>query len=224
MNEVSKEQLSALLDDELANDEARFLLRQVGRDPELARTWARYRLMGETLRREAGPPVSDVYLRVARVTGAAPRRHRWLRYGVGSGIAAGVALAALIWLQPPTAAPGPAMALQAADEGAREALVADVDATREASPGRAVPAPAPATPGPLWAGNGLLQVQRAAAVRGAPRSGPLAAAPRRTPPVWLHADPARAGASAPLYSFALDGEGGTAKPAARTQREMRQLQ
>src|SRR6185312_14876700 len=46
------EQLSALMDGELAHDQVRFLLRSVEAESDLARRWSSYHVIGATLRRE----------------------------------------------------------------------------------------------------------------------------------------------------------------------------
>lgn len=151
MSEVSKEQLSALLDGELAGDEVRFLLRRIQADPALAEVWARYQLIGDSMRRQVAMPVTSAFaLRVmqqikeGQAEAAQPRssRHgrswRWVRYGLGGSIAASVAVAALVWMQPRQNLPAsPAVAEQSvsrdapalADQGAAPVVAAQPVAT-----------------------------------------------------------------------------------------------
>ncbi|MBS0431041.1 MAG: sigma-E factor negative regulatory protein [Proteobacteria bacterium] len=107
----SREHLSALMDGELGAEPARFLLRRMEHDPELARAWSRWLLARACLAQRAATasPHSDP-LRiaaagnddafVARVmeqtrTFVQPRRH-WARFIGGGAIAASVAAAALM--------------------------------------------------------------------------------------------------------------------------------
>jgi len=134
MSEQIREQLSALMDGELAADQARFLLRRIEGDAELARCWSRYQLAGAVLRREsiyAGPSENlprAVMLQVAPKSGVAARTAmRALRWAGGGAIAAAVAVVALMATRPqemtrpavtttvaaqpgPTIAPAPALA------------------------------------------------------------------------------------------------------------------
>jgi len=101
-----RQQLSAMLDGELSPDEARFMLRRLEHDVELARCWERWQLCGELLRGRAdGLLPSDFAARVAASVQApaprpqarmnAPRRSRMMMWG-GMGLAASVALAAVL--------------------------------------------------------------------------------------------------------------------------------
>ena len=106
----NREDLSALMDGELGMEPARFLLRRMQSDRELARDWSRWHLIRACLAERAASvsPHSDP-LRIAssdddafvarvmaqvRIT-AQPRRH-WARYIGGGAIAASVAAAALM--------------------------------------------------------------------------------------------------------------------------------
>ncbi|HET8897200.1 MAG TPA: sigma-E factor negative regulatory protein [Rhodanobacteraceae bacterium] len=128
MNETVKSQLSALADAELGHDEARFLLRRIDAEPDLAAAWLRYHVAGECLRRQALLPVSGGFS--MRVMQALPARRgraaQWLRMGVGGAIAASVAVAALVLVRPATAptAPGQAATLAVS---ANPALTAATD-------------------------------------------------------------------------------------------------
>lgn len=107
MNDVSKQQLSALMDGELAADEARFLLRRMQRNPALALTWSRYHVLRECLQGQVLAYVqADQFCeRVLQQTSgsartATRRTSRWLRVGMGGALAASVAVAALVMVQP----------------------------------------------------------------------------------------------------------------------------
>ncbi|MGN6313703.1 MAG: sigma-E factor negative regulatory protein [Rhodanobacteraceae bacterium] len=111
MDPTSLDELSALMDGELGTEPARFLLRRMEHDPELARTWSRWHLIRACLNGErevahadpvrlAGAGSNDEEVFSARVLQAArarpqTRRH-WARYIGGGAIAASVAAAALI--------------------------------------------------------------------------------------------------------------------------------
>lgn len=106
MSDDVKLQMSAWMDGELDAQQARFLLRRLGHDDALARTWTRYHVARDGLRRQtqhfARP---DFAARVMRAVEAepAPSRasgRRWLRWSAGGAIAAGVAVAALVLVQP----------------------------------------------------------------------------------------------------------------------------
>lgn len=99
------EQLSALVDGELAHDQVRFLLRGVEAESDLARRWSSYHVISATLRREVvvlplRADFSKAILGRIETDGAAvsvARRGqgavRWLG---GSAIAAAVAVIALV--------------------------------------------------------------------------------------------------------------------------------
>lgn len=113
MSDDVKLQLSAWMDGELDAQAARFLLRRLGHDDALARTWARYHVARDGLRRQIGRLARpDFAARVMRAVEAepAPSRasgRRWLRWTAGGAIAAGVAAAALVLVQPgPGTLPG----------------------------------------------------------------------------------------------------------------------
>ncbi|MBA3486707.1 MAG: hypothetical protein H0T88_05900, partial [Lysobacter sp.] len=98
-------QLSALIDGELSADEARFLLRRLQHDPELADCWERWQLCGDVLRSRVDAIVPDGFSRrVATALAAEPQASkanasaggpRWLRWGGGAALAASVAVIAL---------------------------------------------------------------------------------------------------------------------------------
>lgn len=96
-------QLSALVDGELAPDEAAFLMRRLRHDDDLAGCWERWQLAGELLRGRGGARLPDGFgSRVMAAVAAEPpvaaavrRTRRWLGWG-GGAIAASVALVALL--------------------------------------------------------------------------------------------------------------------------------
>ncbi len=104
-----RQQLSALVDGELALDQARFLARRLGHDAELAGRWGRWHLVGDVLRGQpvaALPAGADGFAaRVAAALAAAPApavpvpRSRW-RHGLGMALAASVAAVALFVARP----------------------------------------------------------------------------------------------------------------------------
>jgi len=123
-----RQQLSAMLDGELSPDEAKFMLRRLEHDVDLARCWERWQLCGELLRgRGEGILPVDFAAKVAvavrtppartQVNMTAPRRSQWRRWA-GMGLAACVALAAVL------------VVMQPSDDRAPES-VADADASSE---------------------------------------------------------------------------------------------
>jgi len=110
MTEQISDQISAFIDDELPDEESAFLLRRFERDTDARNRAARYTLIGAALRDELlGPDHSILRRRVAvALTGTAPpAQHRpaarlqwrYLRPAVGVGIAATVAVAAIMGLR-----------------------------------------------------------------------------------------------------------------------------
>jgi negative regulator of sigma E activity len=101
------QQLSALMDGELAPDEARFLLRRLQHDEELAGRFERWQLCGDVLRGHAcAPAPADFSRRVAAAVAAeatvpfavrteSMKRGGWARWGGGAALAASVAAVAL---------------------------------------------------------------------------------------------------------------------------------
>ena len=111
-----RQQLSALMDGELAPDQARFLLRRLQHDHELGECWERWQVAGDVLRGQGSAMLPAGFAaRVsaaiaadgARVPGAISARPRWVRWGGGAALAASVAAAALFMAQqmPDTASP-----------------------------------------------------------------------------------------------------------------------
>src|SRR5690348_13734282 len=126
MDPTRREDLSALMDGELAAEPARFLLRRLEHEPELARTWSRWHMIRACLNgqrdaehadpvRLAGAGSSDeeaFSARVLQAVQAQPRqaRRHWARYLGGGAIAASVAAAALILSVPQTTTTGTTLA------------------------------------------------------------------------------------------------------------------
>jgi anti-sigma factor RsiW len=111
MDPTSREDLSALMDGELAAEPTRFLLRRLDHDPELSATWSRWHLIracltSDSARMSAPNRDNDFAAQVAAAlqveTAPQVRPRHWVRYMGGGAIAAGVAVAALM-----LNAPGP---------------------------------------------------------------------------------------------------------------------
>jgi sigma-E factor negative regulatory protein RseA len=119
IDESIDEQVSALMDGELERESARFLLRRLEHEPELAARFGRYHVIRACLRRELslgrpGDFAAGVQARLQRdATADAPHAarpaRRWLRAAAGGILAAGVAAVALIAVTP-HGARGPAVA------------------------------------------------------------------------------------------------------------------
>ncbi len=136
--EFHREQLSAMMDGALSADEARFLLRRMEHDDELADCWERWQFAGDAMRGHAGRALpADFSRRVGRaiasdlaaadlavdevlqeqtfaVAAAPGARRPLLRWGGGAALAASVVLAALIGsrtLSSSEEAPPPAIAV-----------------------------------------------------------------------------------------------------------------
>ncbi|WDS36145.1 RseA family anti-sigma factor [Pseudoxanthomonas sp.] len=142
-----RQQMSALMDGELAPDQARFLMRRMGEDDALNDTWERWQLCGDVLRGRAQAPAPQGFAeRVAAaiaeqsVQPAANQEfrrsgNRLLRWG-GGAIAASVALVALFMAGQQSK---PAATVQTT-----ELASAAVPAALQAPP--STPAPAPSLP------------------------------------------------------------------------------
>jgi sigma-E factor negative regulatory protein RseA len=113
MTDQIREQMSALLDGELAPGETGLLVRRMERDAELRRAFGNYVLAGESLRAPGGITASRGF--AARVSAALdadePQRPaapvpvaaspvRWKRPLAGAAVAAGAALAAVLLVRP----------------------------------------------------------------------------------------------------------------------------
>jgi len=163
-NPDAREHLSAGIDGELSTQELRFLLRRLDHDAGLQQAWTRYHVARDGVRRQLPPLASAGF--AARVmaaieqetapvaTPASPSSRHWLRWSAGGAIAASVAVAALLLVQP-------------AGETARtEAVAVQSDETAVPEP-VTQPSSVPATVPPWLSGNSAeLYSQRASATLG----------------------------------------------------------
>jgi sigma-E factor negative regulatory protein RseA len=110
MNDQNREQISALMDDELSTQEAHDTLLRLQQDEELQQKWSRYHLIGDVMKGET-PQVNSAEA-AARISAliaeepaiiAAPKRKpllpqnsTWFRAVAGAGLAASVAALAVI--------------------------------------------------------------------------------------------------------------------------------
>jgi len=149
------EQLSAFMDGELPDAEARFLLRRLEHDAELRAAWERMQLASQCLRSQAWRPMpADFSERVAAEIARAPagNKHGWMRWAIAASVLAlGLVMAPrMLNTQSETPAPATLASAPAASAAASEHIVpspssADLVAVREAAP--ATPAAAEATSG-----------------------------------------------------------------------------
>ncbi|MET0328300.1 MAG: sigma-E factor negative regulatory protein, partial [Luteimonas sp.] len=112
LDRLNRLQLSALLDGELGQDEARFLRRRLEHDAELSGCFERWQVCGDVLRgRQVSLLPPDFADRIARgiaagdavvAPAAVVKRPRLLRWGGGAALAASVALVALFVGRPGT--------------------------------------------------------------------------------------------------------------------------
>ncbi len=109
MTDQIREQISALLDGELAPGEISLLVRRMERDTELRRAFGHYVLAGESLRApgallaspgfaaRVGAALDDAPVEMAVAPATDVRRpRRWTRPLAGAAVAAGAALAAVL--------------------------------------------------------------------------------------------------------------------------------
>jgi negative regulator of sigma E activity len=142
-----RQQLSALMDGHLPADEARFLLRRLQHDQDLAGCWERWQLCGDVLRGEGRAPAPAGFAeRVARAIAAesvpasaasqmqAPRSRNLLARWGGGALAASVALVALF------------MARQQSPQDVPVGEGTQVASTQTTTP--AIPAETPSAPAP----------------------------------------------------------------------------
>lgn len=125
-----RQQLSALVDGELAADEARFMLRRLEHDADLSACQERWQMLGDVLRGQACAPAPlDFSERVraaiaadvqqngtAQVALQRPARRGWMRWSGGAALAASVAAVALFMAReqlPGEALPDPVIATTA---------------------------------------------------------------------------------------------------------------
>jgi sigma-E factor negative regulatory protein RseA len=112
MTDRIREQMSALLDGELPQDEVGLLVRRLERDEQLRRAFGNYVLAGEALRSPGGPLASTGFAaRVAAAidegkaevrdsTPARPYSTRWARPALATAVAASAALVAVLLVRP----------------------------------------------------------------------------------------------------------------------------
>lgn len=182
-----RQQLSALVDGALAPDEARFLLRRLEHDQELAGSYERWQLYGDAMRgqlgRMAGPGFAAGVARAlheqapelaATGTDGALRRG-WVRWGGGAAaLAASVAVFALFMGRTPD--PG------LAPDQAAPVMAGSSSQPAAPAPGPVLPAPGPQLPAEEAAPTFVASVEPAAA----------AAQPRRARPQPVVREPLRA--------------------------------
>ncbi|GAB3302501.1 RseA family anti-sigma factor [Luteimonas notoginsengisoli] len=108
LDDHHRQQLSAMLDGELLPDQAKFMLRRLEHDGDLAACWERWQVCGDILRgRHDTLLPADFSRRIADAIAGqqqhespaqapvAARHPRWARWGGGAALAASVAMVAL---------------------------------------------------------------------------------------------------------------------------------
>ena len=197
----SREQLSALMDGALPEDQTRFLLRRLQHDAPLAACWERWRIAGDAMRglAPAHRLPNDFAGRVAAAlhgeSAAAPqpaaRRPAWLRWGGGAAMAAALAVVALMARPQLEGTPSPQ------GGGAPAVQLAANPPSSPASP----KAPQPQPSAPLAEAPAMLAAAVAVAAKPVRRTPARSARPveapvatpelvaERAPAVALHVDP-----------------------------------
>lgn len=152
-------QLSAMLDGELAPDQAKFMLRRLGHDTELAACWERWQVCGDAMRGQRNTllPVDFAQRVSAAIAGgdgrtavqAAPApRSRLARWGGGAALAASVAVCALLvarqipWTSSPAMQPSDVVAASSSTAASPSTPTADFSTVLAASRGTVGQAPA----------------------------------------------------------------------------------
>lgn len=115
MTEQIRQQVSLFVDDELSGEECEFFVRRMQRDREARNLYMRYQVIGDAIRGEhinANHAVLRARLQDALTQPDAPAIRRFpgfasqaLKAVAGAGIAAGVAAAAIVFLQADVNAP-----------------------------------------------------------------------------------------------------------------------
>lgn len=117
MSDRSHEKISVLMDGEMDPNAIRFLVKRMVSDQALSQTWNRYHLIRGCLQKQANEPlVINVAEQVLERLGVrdyaepvqAAGLQRWLKPIAGVGIAASVALTAVLLVQRPAGISGPA--------------------------------------------------------------------------------------------------------------------
>ena len=151
MTEQIQDQISAFADDELSAEECEFLVRRMERDPEFRHKALSYATIGAALRGEILDPDPDILRRrVQKELGVVPVpvRHglgntgvprRFARPAIGFGIAATVAVVALLALENLNRSITPGEALMASDVsvvpvGERASFVVPQEASTNTQP------------------------------------------------------------------------------------------
>lgn len=200
----SREQLSALMDGALPEDQTRFLLRRLRHDAELAGSWERWRIASDVMRgmTPARRLPADFASRVSAAlhggeAGAAPAaaasRPAWLRRGAGAGALAAVLAVVALMGRP---------ALEGEASPAVPAPVARVAAMRAVAPLPAQGQPAPPRPAPMAPADGAdvlaaATVAAAATASAKPTRRSRPAAATAATPVTATVGSARVAAAAP---------------------------
>lgn len=182
----SREQLSALMDGMLPEDQTRFLLRRLQHDAELAGSWERWRIASDVMRglAPARHLPADFALRVAAALqgpalaadAATARARRWY-WGGGAALAAALALLAVVrWpLDAPDSAP--ALATTSPAPGAPVATAPAAAPVTPAAEKAATPVPAVATTGQALAATAGTQAARRERAHPLPIAAPASAPP-----------------------------------------------
>ena len=180
LHDHHRQQLSAMLDGELLPDQAKFMLRRLEHDGELAACWERWQVCGDILRgRHDALLPADFSRRVADAiavqdhaasAATAPvtaRQPRWARWGGGAALAASVAVVALfVGRQLPGPDAGPAAQAQVVASSAAEAPGSAGNPVASVSP---VPIPTPAAPAQAPVPDAATTLATAVAVAEVPR-------------------------------------------------------
>lgn len=201
-------QLSALMDGELAPDQARFLLRRLQHDGELADQWERWQLAGEVLRGRAGVLLPDGFAgRVGQAlrADASPVRRApgLLRWGGVAALAASVAVVALMVPRPAPDAQVAGAPQLAASEAGQAPAMAGAPGSDAGERGVVAPVAAerPAVEPPVSGARVLASNDRPAARRARASSPASGRAPSRTAaPFERSAEPAAAPSPSQLAS------------------------
>ncbi len=170
MSQTEHENLSALMDGELESHQFRFMLRRMDADTTLCAAWERYHVAGDSLRHEmhdlVDPGFADRIMREIGASGTRPRHgsHRWLRWSAGGAIAAGVAVAALVAVQPQMRG-GSALTAAAPASSVRPVAASGLAVT---TPANEQPMSAPAVPRWLSASPTAAQLAQPAAATFSP--------------------------------------------------------
>src|SRR5690606_1475189 len=107
MSQQIREQLSTLMDGELAHDETLFLMRSLKHQNELAQSWSNYHVTRLVLRRQdvfvlPADFSKQILSQLETETVHVVHGGRWMRWAGGGAIAASVAVVALVFSGPRT--------------------------------------------------------------------------------------------------------------------------